>query len=103
MSKKKKKPLKKLKTSKVYDILRVDWEDHWTGNKQWLAATELETRPLHCVSVGIKAVENKETLTLVQNMGHNEQVADSITILKKCITCKTKLGEIKYGKETQTP
>ena len=97
MSKKKKKQPEKLKTT--FEVLRVDWQDHWTGNKQWQTAEELETRPLHCVSVGIKAREDGQTLTLVQNMGHNQQVADSIVILKKCITSRIKLGEIKYGKE----
>ena len=103
MSKKKKKQPKKSKITSVFEIFRVDWEDHWTGNKQWQTAEELETRPLHCVSVGIKAREDGQTLTLVQNMGHNQQVADSITILKKCITSRIKLGEIKYGKETKAP
>ena len=105
MNKKKKKPTVKLKTSKLkivktYEIFRIEWEDHFSGNHTWVSdAKELNTTPYICISVGVKVAENKKTITLAQNMGMNEQLSDTMTILKNCIVYKEKLGEIVYGKK----
>ena len=105
MSKKKKKPTEKLKTTarkivKTYELLRVDWEDHFSGNHHWVAdVKELNVTPYLCVSVGVKVDENKKTLTLAQNMGTNEQISDTMTILKNCIVDRIKLGELSYGEK----
>jgi hypothetical protein len=43
--------------------------------------------------------EDKEGLSLAQNMTSNEVVADTVYILKNCITHRTKLGSVSYDKE----
>ena len=102
MSSKTKKLKKKSVTTKTikYDILRIDWNDHNTGNHAWKTKEELVHKPLHCVSVGINVKEDKEGVTLCQNMGDNMDLADTIYILKSCITYRAKLGTVQYAKET---
>ena len=106
MNKKKKNPNVKSATTKrkivkTYELLRVDWEDHFSGNHHWVSdVKELNVTPYICVSVGVKVDENKKTLTLAQSMGTNEQMTDTMTILKNCIVDKIKLGELNYGEKT---
>jgi hypothetical protein len=104
VSKKKKTPKAKSVTTKKtpvksYPILRVDWKDHWSGNNQWNNPDGIKHRPMHCVSVGVLVKEDKEGLSLAQNMTSNEVVADTVYILKNCITHRTKLGSVSYDKE----
>lgn len=103
MNKKKKTPKNKSaatkKALKSYPILRVDWKDHWSGNNQWQEPHVVKHRPAQCVSVGVLVKEDKEGLTLAQNMTSNEVVADTVYILKNCITHRTKLGTVAYDKE----
>lgn len=100
MSKKTKKLKKKLETFPTivkHPIVRVDWSDHWTGNNQWMEISQLDTEPKNCVSVGIKVFEDKTVVVLAQNMGINQQVSDTVVILKKAIIKETPLGDIQYG------
>lgn len=100
MSKKKKKLNKKSKSLNTvkYDVLRIDWKDHFSANHQWQMPNDMDHEPKRCVSIGIKVYEDEEVVTLAQNMGINQQAADTTTILKNCITHRTVLGEITYGK-----
>ena len=96
MSKKKKTVKTKSKSS--YEILKVFWEDHFSGNRHWVQdVKELRTDPLICTSVGFKVHENKKTITLAQNMGEGHSIADTTTIIKSCIIKREKLGEVEYG------
>jgi hypothetical protein len=101
------KPSKKVSTSgggtkskKIveYPIEKVFWKDHWTGNGQWSDKVE-NPRALICTSVGIRVHEDNDVLMLAQNMSPNERFADTITIIKGCITKRSKLGSIFYDKE----
>lgn len=100
MSKNKKKPNKPSKnTSKVvktYKILRIDWFDHFSGNKYWSAPSELRTSLPICTTVGMKVAEDKRSITLAQNAATFENVADTTTIIKSCIDDIVELGEIRY-------
>ena len=96
--KKLKKPSVTTKTTK-FEILRVDWEDHNAGNHGWRPISDMVHRPLHCVSVGVNVREDEKGLTLVQTMGHNMDVADTIYILKSCITKRQSCGYVEYAKE----
>ena len=100
MSKKKKKPnkpSKNLKVLKTYDLLRVDWKDHWSGNSQWNFVEDIVTSPVICVSTGILVHEDKDSLTLAQSIGTNQKISDTITLIKGCIVDRIKLGEIKFA------
>lgn len=99
-NKKLKKPSANLKPGNkgVWEVFRIDWEDHFSGNHAWVQdPQELNTKPYICVSVGVLVKDDGKTITLAQNMGTNEQIADTITILKNCVIFKKKLGEIIYG------
>ena len=102
MSKKKKTRNNKSKSTlqnvSKYDIIRVDWEDHFSGNHAWVtSAKELNIRPVLCITVGVRVHEDKKTITLAQNMGSNETIADTTTVLKNCIVHRLKLGELIYA------
>jgi hypothetical protein len=100
VSKRTKKPSKKLKTTtKTYEIMRVDWKDHFSGNKMWGLVDDLDTTPKHCVTVGMKVHEDKETITLCQNMSQSVVVADTTTIIKSCILKTKTLGAITYERK----
>ncbi len=99
MSKKKKKLTKPLKTT-GYKILRIDWEDHWSGNGNWQPLDNFSSQPMNCVSVGVKVFESKKVVMLAQNLGFNRTAADTVTILKKCIIKTEELGTVEYVKET---
>lgn len=101
-NKKKKLKSKSETTEKIqsYDILKVFWKDHFAGTHTWVSdVKDLRTKPLICVSVGFKVHEDKETLTLAQNMGENLTMADTITIIKNCITKRDEIGSVEYGKK----
>lgn len=99
MSNKKKKQNKKSETTatKTFEILRIDWKDHWTGNKNWAPANEITDGPINCVTVGIKIKEDKEGVTLALNACSNLLFADTMYILKNCIIKTTNLGTVEYG------
>lgn len=100
--KSKKKKLKKPSVptvTKKFDILRVTWNDHWSGQHRWSAPEEVEHKPKLCVTVGINIKEDKDGITLAQNMGTEMQFADTTYVMKNCIVQSTKLGEVSYGKE----
>jgi hypothetical protein len=79
----------------TYQIEKVFWEDHYSGNTAW--TTKLSrTTPLTVASVGMKVHEDKKVLVLAQNMGENLMFADTVHIIKKCITSRKKLGTIYY-------
>lgn len=107
MSRKKKKPNKPSKTftrkgvaiTKTLDILKVYWEDHFSGNHAWVHdPSDLRTEPLINVSIGFKVHEDKKTLTLAQNLGENQTMSDTTTVLKNCIVSTTKMGTVEYGR-----
>ena len=99
MSKKKKTQKNKLDNIKSYQIERIDWEDHWSGNRQWFAAKDAaqDLIPAHVVSVGIVLAENKKAVIVSQNIAGNGNTADTTTILKSCIINRDKLGTINVG------
>lgn len=101
MSKKTKKPKKPLKTTQVeYPIEKVFWKDHFSSNSGWTTRDKLTgaASPMICASVGINVLENKEVLVLAQNMSSNHSLADTVTILKNCITKRSKIGSMFYDK-----
>lgn len=101
--KKLKKPLTRASKTTVgietptFSIVKVRWEDHFSGNAGWSLIDSLRTNPHINVTVGIKVAEDKKTMTLAQNMGENMAVADTTTILKNCIVDEENLGAITYG------
>ncbi len=98
--KKLKKPLeKKYKDLKTFDIVRVDWHDHWSGMHQWSHPDDVDHTPKTCVTVGVVVKEDKNGITLAQNMGTAMQVADTTYVIKKCIVSRKVLGQLAYGKE----
>lgn len=103
MSKKNKKPKSKSAVSGTivtYDVLKVFWKDHFSGNRQWVSdVKDLHVTPFICTSVGFKVFEDKETLTLAQNLGENFSMADTVTILKNCITSRETISNVQYSKK----
>ena len=96
MSKKKKTQKSKSDIIKSYQIERIDWADHWSGNKQWFSVTEAKKDLVHAhiVSIGLVVAEDKKAVVVAQNIDGNENVADTTTILKSCILNRDKLGTI---------
>lgn len=106
MKKKNKKVNKKLgNTQEVveeFEILRIDWFDHFSGNKQWSAKSELNFSLPICTTVGMKVHEDKKSITLAMNASSFQHLADTTTIIKSCIDDIVKLGKVKYVlKETK--
>ena len=101
-SKKKKKQSVKFEatTTKSFDIVRLDWYDHFSGNYQWSHIDDLDTVPRICTAIGAKVRESKDTITVVANLTDNMRVADATTVLKSCLVKEVKLGTIEYGKKT---
>lgn len=106
MSNKNKKPKKpskkqqKITTTPApsFQIEKIKWEDHFSGNTGWTYDHSLlRTDPTLVITVGIKVAEDKKTVTLAQNMGENLAVADTTTIIKSCIVTREQVGEISYG------
>lgn len=103
MNNKKKKRNKKSVTTKTsvpikqYVVEKILWKDHFSANNKWCHVEELRTRPMVNATAGIVVAEDKDTVTLAMNMGENELIADTTTILKNCITKRVKLGTIDYG------
>jgi hypothetical protein len=102
----KKKKLKKpsakpLETLKTFEIVRLDWNDHWSGNHAWFDPAEgLDHKPKLCITVGVVVKEDKDGITVAQNMGTAMQAADTTFIMKSCIVNKKVLGQLTYAKET---
>jgi hypothetical protein len=104
VSKKKKTQKSKSETivTKSFDIVRVDWKDHFSGNYSWGNIEDMDVTPKICTSVGVLVRDDDETVTLAQNLTESQRVADSTTILKSCIIKQAKLGVIQYGKTETT-
>lgn len=98
MSKKNKKQNKKSKNTVALPIMRIDWKDHFSANHQWEYWEEMDHTPKHLVSVGVKVHEDKDVITLAQNVSKSDRGADTTTILKSCIIRQTKLGDIEFLK-----
>lgn len=107
MSKNKKKRNRKSKTTskleivRHFDILRVDWYDHVTGNHSWRKYTEIDSDLPVCTTVGLKVYEDEKVIVLAQNASTLEHIADTTTIVKSCILGDgiIKLGELRYVKQ----
>lgn len=102
MSKKNKKPKKPSETievTKSYDIVRVDWNDHWSGQHNWMHPDDVDHAPKLAVTVGTLIKEDKYGLTIAQNMGTNMQVADTTYVIKDCIVRRKVLDKLEYGKQ----
>ena len=102
MKKKNKKPTKKYartsatKPVKTLEILRIDWFDHFTGNRSWMFEGDLKTDLPICTTIGMKVAEDEKTITLAQNASTFEHISDTTTIIKSCIDDVVKLGEVRY-------
>lgn len=104
MKKKKKTPKSKLGRTtpvpvKTFDIVRIDWKDHWSSNEGWTDPADVRHKPFLCVTVGMVAKEDRQGITLTQNMDTNMKVANTTYILKNCIVKQTKLGSVEYAKD----
>jgi hypothetical protein len=83
----------------TYDVLKVFWKDHFSGNRNWVSdVKDLRVEPFICTTVGYKVFEDKETLTLAQNLGENFSMADTTTILKACITKREVISNVQFQK-----
>ncbi len=99
MSKKKKKLVKKSGgPKKVFEVERITWKDHFSSSQKWVDPSEVRSTPMINMSVGFRIKEDKDTVTLAQNMGENLTVADCTTIIKSCIVKRLVLGAIHYDK-----
>jgi hypothetical protein len=74
------------------NIVRVDWEDHYSSNQGWQTYSEVNKTPFNkviCTSVGLVIGDQKDKLVLAQNWhpysDGDYKVADFMVVLKKTI------------------
>ena len=81
---------KKKKTT--YNLYKIDWKDA-CSNTSWRALDECRLNLLVVHSVGWLVGENKEVISLAQQLSANGTAADTINIPKSCIVNKYKLPD----------
>lgn len=99
MSKRTKKPSKKSETISR-EISKILWKDHFSSNYTWTHLEDMKHTPVINVTVGIVVHEDKEVVTLAQNMCSANRGADTTTVLKNCIVKRENLGEVQFAKQS---
>lgn len=71
--------------------VKIDWKDHFSQpyEQGWSKAPDLE--PVVVTSVGVVYAENKEVVSLAQNVSSEGHYGNTMNILKSCIVKRVKL------------
>lgn len=93
MTKKKKKPNEKLKSSSgtPLEIWEIEWADHTASRGGWQDYVEWKPTIVLCKTLGYKVYEDKEVVTLALTQSNNGNISDMMTIIKKCIIKKKQI------------